>query len=245
MTSTVRFASGPSYTGIRREARASSDGFRPRRARRLALARIFLFGAAMIALASAAWGRRVALAGVLAALFATATACRTETPDPSAPKAARVGENRPAKTRETAPAAERPESPDWEAAFDHEVGYDPARSAVVVRVEVAEGFHVYTNGETIGKPLRVALDEDGAFAIDGEVDYPKGVTKDLPIGRSVIVEGEAEVVAPIRAREASAEDAETDAPSTAHGTFRYQVCTDRACDRPRTEPFAVRVRPTT
>jgi hypothetical protein len=142
-----------------------------------------------------------------------------------------------------APAADAPPptpapkatGPDWAAAFKHTISADPAQNQVVVKVEIQPGFHAYTVGETVGKPLALEVSEESAYALDGEVQYPAGVTKDLPIGKSVIVEGQAEVRAKVKAK--------TDGKGMAKGTFRYQVCTDEACDRPRNVPFEVAVSP--
>lgn len=164
-------------------------------------------------------------------------ACRAEAPSnptSASPQAA------PSGASDEAPDLPARPAPDWKRAFRHEVRYDAERQAIVIAIEVDEGYHVYTEGETIGKPLHVALAEDGPYEIDGSVRYPEGVTKDLPIGRSVIVEGEAEVVAPIRPRN----EEDRGKPGSAEGRFRYQVCTDEACDRPRTQSFEVDVAPT-
>jgi hypothetical protein len=167
----------------------------------------------------------------MAALFGLLCACRGESTAPTEPSTS------PPPPEETAaPPAEAPT--DWKAAFSHRVRYDAERHALVVEVEVADGFHVYTQGETIGKPMKLTLAPEGAFEVEGGVTYPEGVTKDLPIGRSVIVEGEAEVVAPLKPK-----DGESAAADVAKGRFRYQVCTDEACDRPRTESFEVEVGP--
>lgn len=130
------------------------------------------------------------------------------------------------------PTVDKPKEPNWQKAFQHTVRYDVEKKAVVVDVAIEPGFHAYTVGETIGKPMALSLDEAGSFALAGEVQYPAGVTKDLPIGKSVIVEGTAQIVGPIRKKEGAADNKAT-------GTFRWQVCTDEACDRPRTEPFTV------
>jgi hypothetical protein len=141
----------------------------------------------------------------------------------------------PEKKEELPPPPEKveaPAEPDWKKAFQHTVRYDAEKKAIVVDVAIEPGFHAYTVGETIGKPMAVTLDEASAFGHAGEVQYPQGTTKDLPIGKSVIVEGTAQIVAPIQKKEGAAEDKAT-------GTFRWQVCTDEACDRPRTQPFRV------
>lgn len=126
-----------------------------------------------------------------------------------------------------APAAN--EMPDWKRAISHEVRFDAAKKEVVVDVKVKPGFHAYTTGETTGKPLKLTIAEDSDFALEGEVRYPKGIEKDLPVGRSVIVEGEAQVSATVTPK--------SDAAKAVKGAFRYQVCTDEACDRPRTAKF--------
>lgn len=135
----------------------------------------------------------------------------------------------PAPKAATAPVEDQ--MPDWKAAFSHHVAFDPAAKAVTVHVKVAPGFHAYTVGETTGKPMLLTIAEDSEFGLEGDVKYPSGVTKDLPVGRSVIVEGEAEISAQVTPK--------SDAAKTVKGSFRYQVCTDEACDRPRTAPFAL------
>ncbi|MBK8012324.1 MAG: hypothetical protein IPK13_13325 [Deltaproteobacteria bacterium] len=127
------------------------------------------------------------------------------------------------------------EEVDWSKAFHHTVRYDASQSALIVDVALEPGFHAYTVGETIGRPLLLALKPDGAFVVSGDVQYPVGTTKVLPIGQSVIVEGSARVVAKLARRPGAATG------NQAEGTFRYQVCSETACDRPRTVPFAIEV----
>lgn len=123
--------------------------------------------------------------------------------------------------------------PNWAEAFKYTTRWDAAKKAVVVDLDIAPGFHAYTVGETIGKPLVVELAADSDFALASDVKYPTGVTKDLPLGRSVIVEGKSEIVAEVKPKAAPT--------GNAKGTLRYQVCTEKACDRPRTVPFTVAV----
>jgi hypothetical protein len=163
----------------------------------------------------------------LLVLAAQLWACKKESSDePPAPPAA-------PPTSPTTAAPPKEEGPDWQKAFQHTVRYDSTNKAIVVDVKIEPGFHAYTVGETIGKPMQLALDEASTYAL-GEVQYPAGTTKDLPIGKSVIVEGEAKIVGPIQKKPGPSADQAT-------GTFRWQVCTDEACDRPRTKPFAVEV----
>ena len=126
----------------------------------------------------------------------------------------------------TAPAP----APEWDKALTYTARVDGARSALVVDVKVATGFHAYTAGETIGKPMTLAVAPDSEIAAAGPTAYPKGAVKELSVGRSVIVEGSAELVAPLAAPAAG---------KTVKATFAYQVCTDTACDRPRSMPLSV------
>ncbi len=132
------------------------------------------------------------------------------------------------------PLEEPGAAPDWGSAFASEVRFDADQQAVVAEVRVAPGFHAYTVGETTGKPLKLTLDADGAFEHRGDVSYPAGTERNLPIGRSVIVEGEATITAPVARKAGRTED-------RVKGTLRYQVCTDDGCDRPRKQPFDVEV----
>ncbi len=133
----------------------------------------------------------------------------------------------PAKT-ERAAAPPPAEAVDWAAAFEHEVRFDAAKSALVVDVKVAPGFHAYTVGETTGRPLELSVDDPWKL---GDVAYPKGTEKNLPIGKSVIVEGAAQIVGPVSAEAP---------PGTIRGKLAYQVCTDDGCDRPRKAAFEVK-----
>jgi hypothetical protein len=129
------------------------------------------------------------------------------------------------------PAAETPKGPDFASAFKHSVRWDAEKNAAVIEMTIAPGYHAYTTGETTGKPLLVEIAAESDLALAGEVEYPKGIAKDLPLGRSVIVEGSAQIVAPLSPKDAAK------AGGKAKGSLRYQVCTDEACDRPRTAPF--------
>lgn len=135
----------------------------------------------------------------------------------------------PKEEAEAPRAAAEPAAIDWAEAFSHEVAYDAERGAVVVDVHVAPGFHAYTTGEETGRPLKLTIDPP--WTLD-DVTYPEGKTKNLPVGKSVIVEGDAEIVGKVSSK--------TPAPKIA-GTVAYQVCTDAICDRPRKAAFEIGV----
>jgi hypothetical protein len=163
-------------------------------------------------------------------LLSAAFACKdpppgadSKAPDPAAAK--------PDQKIEAPPGA-----PDFASAFKHSERWDPAKKAVVVELTVSPGYHAYTTGESTGKPLLVEIAADSDLVSAGDVEYPKGTEKNLPIGRSVIVEGNAHIYAPVAPKPGAVEG-----PKKAKGTLRYQVCTEKVCDRPRTVPIAVDV----
>lgn len=131
------------------------------------------------------------------------------------------------KEEAPAPRSAAPAAPkiDWKSAIQHEVRWDDTRGSVVVDVTVKPGFHAYTTGEETGRPLKLEVEAPAKLA---DVSYPKGETKMLPIGKSVIVEGKVEVVGKVE-----------DAGPKVDGTFHYQVCRDDGCDRPRRAKFSV------
>ena len=120
----------------------------------------------------------------------------------------------------------RAPSTDFSQALTYTTSLDANGQVLTVELSIAPGFHAYTTGETTGRPLALTVDETSDFASNGPVDYPKGVTKDLELGRSVIVTGAAEISAPVAPREGTP-------GKTVAAEFAYQVCTDEACDRPR------------
>ncbi len=167
---------------------------------------------------------RSELTQLVVALALVTTACREEKQFERVPP--------PEKFARSKVVAQLDDGPKWDTALTHTARVDVAQKALLVDVVIAPGFHAYTEGETVGKPLVVEVGADSEVTAAGPVQYPSGTVKDLPVGRSVIVEGRAQIVAPLALTEASA-------GKSVKGTFRYQVCTDTACDRPRSVPLAV------
>ncbi|MEL6184167.1 MAG: protein-disulfide reductase DsbD domain-containing protein [Myxococcota bacterium] len=132
------------------------------------------------------------------------------------------------------PTSTAVEAPSFEGALTATPRFDAGW--VVVDLQLRPGFHVYTTGETTGRPIRLELDVHTDWTSDGEAVYPEGKRKKTALGESVVVEGSAEARLKIRAT--------SKGPGEARGVFHYQVCTDHACDRPRKLQFAVGPPPT-
>lgn len=126
-----------------------------------------------------------------------------------------------------APEAAAPSGTDFTDAVSLSVAY--TEGAVVVDMNVKPGFHLYGPGESTGRPIRFELAEGPWKA--GQPVYPKTETKQTSLGPSVIIQGKARAKLPV--------SAESDDPGPVKGFFHYQVCTEKACDRPRKLPFAL------
>ena len=119
--------------------------------------------------------------------------------------------------------------PDWASAVTVVPAYDASTSTLLVVLKIKEGFHAYAPGEEVSKPVAVSVDATNGWAVEGAVDIPAGKKKDLgTLGTSVILEGEV----PIKAKL-------TKGSGAISGVVDVQVCTDKACDRPKKHPFTI------
>lgn len=126
--------------------------------------------------------------------------------------------------------AEAPEeAPDFEDAIEIEPSFDGR--TVTMHIRLKEGFHAYAPGEKTGRPIRFEPAK-GTVWSHGEAKYPEGKKKQTSMGPSVIIEKEAEASLPVSTT--------APAPGPVKGRFHYQVCTDRACDRPRNLEYALK-----
>jgi len=150
---------------------------------------------------------------------------------PAASKDGDFGEAKPVKDDgtigKTPPAPEAP--PDWNSALAVVPAYDAATGNLVVVLKIKPGFHAYGPGEEVSKPVSLTIDAQNGWAVDGAVDIPAGTKKDLgALGTSVILEGDV----PLKARL-------TKGSGALSGVVEAQVCTDKACDRPKKHPFTI------
>ena len=127
------------------------------------------------------------------------------------------------------PPAEPVRAPAFDAAFTVTPRFDKATSTVVVTLAIAPGFHAYAAGEEVGKPVELVVAPKNGWQLDGAAQIPAGTKKDLgDLGTSMILEGEVQVKAKVKG-----------GSGDIAGELRVQVCTDGACDRPRSHPFTI------
>lgn len=146
----------------------------------------------------------------------------------SSPASGGFGEPQKAKDDGTVRKIDAPPPPPM---FDDAVTlapvFDKASGKLVVKLQLKPGFHAYAPGEEIGKPVELAV--DAPWAIDGAVAIPAGQKKDLgSLGTSMILEGEVPLSAAVKG-----------GTGEIKGVVTAQVCTDKACDRPKKHSFTV------
>jgi hypothetical protein len=126
------------------------------------------------------------------------------------------------------PPIEQPAGPpDFAGALTVTPRFDKAAGTVVVTLAIKPGFHAYAPGEAVGKPVELSIDNTGGWTMDGAAKIPTGVEKDLgAMGKSMILEGQAEVSAVVKG-----------GAGPVSGKVTVQVCTDKACDRPKPHAF--------
>jgi len=125
------------------------------------------------------------------------------------------------------PVPEAP--PDWGSALAVVPAYDAANQSLLVLLKIKPGFHAYGPGEEVSKPVALSVTPTNGWTVDGAVDIPAGQKKDLgALGTSVILEGDVPVKAKLKG-----------GPGAIEGVVEVQVCTDKACDRPRKHPFTI------
>jgi hypothetical protein len=162
---------------------------------------------------------------VSAALLSPLVACSEPAAD------AGFGEAKPVKNDgmigKPQPLPEAP--PDWASALALAPAYAAGTQTLTVTLKIKPGFHAYGPGEEVSKPVAFALEEGSSWTVDGAINIPAGVKKDLgALGTSVIVEGDVAITAKLKP-----------GTGTIEGVVEAQVCTDKACDRPRKHPISV------
>lgn len=158
-------------------------------------------------------------------LFALALAVSSCT---SKPAEGEFGEAKPVKDDGIVRKIEAPPvAPDFGTAIEVVPVFDKATSKVTVTLKIKPGFHAYAPGEAVGKP--VDLEVEAPWTVDGAVQIPAGTKKDLgELGTSVILEGDVPLTVTVKG-----------GAGEVKGNVMAQVCTDKACDRPKKHAFTV------
>lgn len=119
--------------------------------------------------------------------------------------------------------------PNWGEALAVVPAYDAANKTLLVMLKIKPGFHAYGPGEEVSKPVALTVAPTNGWAVDGAVDIPAGQKKDLgALGTSITLEGDVPVKAKL-----------TPGNGAIEGVVEVQVCTDKACDRPRKHNFLI------
>ena len=117
------------------------------------------------------------------------------------------------------------DKPDFEHAVDVVPTFDKAASKLTVTLKIKPGYHAYAPGEEIGKPVELAVDAPWTAE---NVTIPAGTKKDIGEEKSVILEGDVPLTAIVKG-----------GTGDVSGKVTTQICTDKACDRPRPHAFKV------
>lgn len=128
------------------------------------------------------------------------------------------------------PPADTPAAPpDFQNAVSIAPAYDKATGKLTVSLDIKPGFHAYAQGEEVGKPVELAIDDKNGWKLEGAPTVPAGTKRDLgALGQSVILEGKVDLSAVVKG-----------GTGDISGVVTAQVCTDKACDRPKQHTFTV------
>ncbi len=125
--------------------------------------------------------------------------------------------------------AKKPLPPQFDDAFTWSQGYDKKTHMLLLSVNLKPGYHAYAAGESVGVPVELVVDKTGGWVVQGKPVLPKGKEKDLgALGKSVLLEGKFVISAKV-----------SGGKGAILGALKMQICTESACDRPKTHPFKV------
>lgn len=118
----------------------------------------------------------------------------------------------------------------FEDAFVMNSAFDAATGTVNVTLDIKDGFHAYAPGEEVGIPVAMVVNPTGGWTMEGAPVIPEGKDKDLgELGKSKVLVGKVPLKAKVKGGK-----------GTVSGAVKVQICTSKACDRPRTHAFEVK-----
>ena len=105
-------------------------------------------------------------------------------------------------------------------AISHEI----KSNILIITISLKNNYHAYALGERIGKPIGLEIIPEHGWAAAGPLTMPPGQSKKLSsLGPSQILEGTFSLSRPIKI-----------GTQKGKALLHMQICTDTACDRPRT-----------
>lgn len=110
----------------------------------------------------------------------------------------------------------------FESLYSISSHFDQKTSELSVDISLDKSIHAYADGEKIGIPLRLEVSPKNGWVADGDASIPKGKLKKLSPGESQVLMGNIKVSQKLK---------NGTGPGEAH--LHLQVCSDKACDRPR------------
>lgn len=99
--------------------------------------------------------------------------------------------------------------------------FNPKTRELSVKVKLPEGMHAYAAGEPIGKPIELVIDPKNKWQLAEKPILPTGNEKHL-------LDKQFELKARLKGGR-----------GPIYGTFKMQLCSDSACERPRDYTFKV------
>lgn len=118
---------------------------------------------------------------------------------------------------------------DFSKTFSISSSFDHGSTALIVDINLDDTVHAYAEGEQVGKPVKLELvSKNGWHALE-KPQVPTGRKKSLgALGDSVVIEGPFRITQKLKAGQGPGE-----------AVLHLQVCTNNACDRPRTHQLLI------
>jgi hypothetical protein len=119
---------------------------------------------------------------------------------------------------------------DFSSKFSIKSEFDEAKSELLVTVNLDDSLHAYAPKEKFGKPIKIEISPKNGWSADGATVLPTGKKIELgSLGESIVYEGRIQLRQKLKKGDGVGE-----------ALLHLQVCTDKACDRPRIHPLPLK-----
>ncbi|MBN4077458.1 hypothetical protein JYT19_00950 [Sulfobacillus acidophilus] len=128
------------------------------------------------------------------------------------------------------PGAVVQKAANFKGAFSFVSTYNEKTKILTQKIKLKDGFHAYGEGEKIGRPANMIIDNKDGWQMIGKPILPNGQMKDLGIlGKSIVLDKKFEISAKVDGGK-----------GPIVGALRMQICSSNACDKPRSHQFEVK-----